>query len=56
MLMPDLVMKHEPEHEEYEINTVVIVDKNGNIVKIYEDNDKKKEIPFSNKSKITKKL
>lgn len=56
VLMPDLMMKHEEEHEEYEINTLVVVDKKGRIVKIYEDQDKKKEIPFSLKSKVNRKL
>ena len=56
ILRPDLIDQHTEQHEEYEINPLLVVDKNGNIVKIYEDQDKQKEIPFLLKSAAGKKL
>lgn len=41
-MMPDLLLKHEEEHEEYEVNPILIVNSKGKIVKIYEDQDRKK--------------
>lgn len=42
MLMPDLFYNHTVEHEEFEKNIIVVVDKSGAVNKIYEDKTKKK--------------
>lgn len=54
--MPDLIIDHEVSHEEYEKNILLLVDNKGAIIKIYEDPKKSKEVPFSNKSKVAKKM
>lgn len=46
LLMPDLIIDHKPEHEEYEQNILVVVDKNGAVDTIYEDKTKSKSLPF----------